>query len=90
MGQDAHSYLCGVALFQAIGKFAAGLLPVALLLFLSMGLVLGLPVSFAILLFCIPIIAVRIRNEEKVLEHGPEGCDEYRTRVKYKVIPFIW
>ena len=61
-----------------------------LLLFLSMGLVLGSPVSFAILLFYIPIIAVRIGNEEKVLEQGLEGYSEYRKRVKYKVIPFIW
>ena len=36
------------------------------------------------------IIAMRIRNEEKVLEEGLEGYAEYKTRVKYKVMPFIW
>ena len=61
-----------------------------LLLFLSMGLVLGSPLSFAVLLFYIPIIAKRIRNEEAVLTEGLEGYAEYRERVKYKVIPFIW
>ena len=61
-----------------------------LFLFLSMGIVLGSPISFAILLFYIPIIAKRIKNEEAVLEDGLEGYREYKTRVKYKVIPFVW
>ena len=61
-----------------------------LVLFLSMGLVLGSPNSFGILLFYIPIIAKRIRNEEAVLVQGLEGYAEYRKKVKYKVIPLIW
>ena len=60
------------------------------LLFLSMPLVLASPISFAIMLLYIPLIAKRIRNEEKVLEEGLEGYKEYKTRVKYKVIPLIW
>ena len=61
-----------------------------LLLFLSMPLVLGSPLSFIIMLGYIPIVAKRIRNEERVLEAGLEGYAEYRARVKYKVIPYIW
>lgn len=61
-----------------------------LFLFLSCGIILGSYVSFAILLLYIPIIAKRIKNEEKVLEEGLEGYSEYRKKVKYKVIPFIW
>lgn len=61
-----------------------------LLLFFSMPLVLGSPLSFAIMLCYIPIIAARIRNEEKVLEEGLEGYTAYKERVRYKVIPFIW
>lgn len=61
-----------------------------LLLFLSMPLVLGSVISFVILLAYIPIIAKRIRNEEKVLENGLEGYTEYKKRVRYKVIPFVW
>lgn len=61
-----------------------------LFLFLSMGIVLGSPISVAILLLYIPIIALRMKNEEKVLEEGLDGYKEYETRVKYKVIPFIW
>lgn len=63
---------------------------VTLLLFLSMPLVLGSPLSFLIMLAYIPLIARRIRNEEKVLAEGLEGYEEYRMRVKYRLIPFIW
>lgn len=61
-----------------------------LVLFLSMPLVLGSLYSFIIMLVYIPIIAKRIRNEEKVLEEGLPGYKEYKQKVKYKVIPFIW
>lgn len=61
-----------------------------LLLFLSMPLILGSPISFIIMLMYIPIIAKRIRNEEAVLEEGLEGYTEYKRKVKYKVIPSIW
>ncbi len=61
-----------------------------LLLFLSMPFVLGSVISFVIMLVYVPIIALRIRNEEKVLEKGLEGYAAYRKRVRYKVIPFLW
>lgn len=61
-----------------------------LVLFLSMGIILGSLFSFGILLFYIPIIAKRMKNEEAVLEEGLEGYKEYKTKVKYKVIPYIW
>jgi len=61
-----------------------------LFLFLPMGIVLGSPISFAILLAYIPIIAFRISNEEKVLKRDLPGYEEYCKRVKYKVIPLIW
>jgi len=61
-----------------------------LLLFLAMPLVLGSPVSFVITLLYIPIIAKRIRNEEQVLEEGLEGYSDYKKKVRYKVIPFVW
>ena len=55
-----------------------------------MPLILGSPISFAIMFIYIPIIAVRIRNEEKVLEEGLEGYADYKKKVKHRVIPFIW
>ncbi len=60
------------------------------LLFLAMPLVLGSPISFLIMLCYIPIIVKRIRNEEQVLEDGLPGYKEYKTKVKYRLIPFIW
>ena len=60
------------------------------LLFLAMPLVLASPISFAIMLLYIPLIVIRINNEEKVLEEGLVGYKEYKTRVKYRLIPFIW
>ena len=61
-----------------------------LLLFLAMPLVLGSVISFVIMLFYIPLIAKRIRNEEEVLEKGLAGYTEYRKKVRYRLIPFIW
>ena len=61
-----------------------------LLMFLSMPLVLGSPLSFLISLLYIPIISKRIKNEEKVLADGLEGYTDYLKKVKYRVIPFIW
>lgn len=63
---------------------------VTILLFLSMPVVLGSPISFLIMLFYIPVIAKRIKNEEEVLKNGLQGYDEYMTKVRYRVIPFIW
>ena len=63
---------------------------VTLLLFLSMPLVLGSLISFVIFLAYPLIIAKRIRNEEQVLEEQLPGYKEYKQKVKYRMIPFIW
>ena len=59
-------------------------------LFLAMPLVLASPISFLIMLGYLPVIAKRIKNEEKVLEEGLEGYAEYKKKVKYRILPFIW
>ena len=61
-----------------------------LIMFLSIPLILGSIISFAIMLAYIPIIAVRMNNEEKVLEEGLIGYRDYKQKVRYKVIPFVW
>lgn len=61
-----------------------------ILLFLAMPLVLGSWVSFAIMLLFPVVIVFRIRNEEKVLEAGLAGYREYKQRVRYRLLPFIW
>lgn len=63
---------------------------VTILLFLSMPLVLGSIPSFVVFLAYPFIIAKRIRNEEAMLEKGLEGYAEYKNKVKYKLIPFMW
>ena len=60
------------------------------LLFLSMPLVLGSPISFAVMLFYLPLIVKRIRNEEEVLKQGLEGYADYMKRVKFRLIPGVW
>ena len=61
-----------------------------ILLFLSIPLVLGSLFSFLIFMIYPFIIAKRIKNEEKVLEEGLKGYLEYKEKVRYRVIPFIW
>lgn len=61
-----------------------------LLLFLSMPLVLGSIFSFCIFLAYPLIIAKRIKNEEELLEKELEGYSEYKKKVRYRMIPFIW
>ena len=62
----------------------------SVLLFLSMPLVLNSPLSFLVMLCYLPLIAKRIRNEEKLLKKELPGYEEYMERVKYRLIPFIW
>ena len=61
-----------------------------ILLFLAMPLVLGSWVSFAIMLLYPVVIVFRIRNEEQVLETRLAGYREYKQRVRYRLLPFIW
>lgn len=63
---------------------------VTLLLFLSMPLVLGSVYSFIIFLIYPFIIAKRIKHEEEFLEKELDGYKEYKQKVKYRLIPFIW
>ena len=61
-----------------------------LILFLSMPLVLNSVWSFVLMLLYVPIIVKRIRNEEVVLERDLAGYKEYKQRVRYRLIPYIW
>lgn len=63
---------------------------VTLWLFLAIPLILGS--WYALILFVVypAVIAVRIRGEEKLLEEELPGYKEYKKKVKYRMIPFIW
>lgn len=63
---------------------------VTVILFLSMPLVLGSVISFVVFLAYPAIIAKRIRNEEQVLEAELQGYAEYKKKVRYRLIPFVW
>ncbi len=59
-------------------------------LFLAMPMVLGSWIAFAVMLLYPVAIVARIGNEEKVLEEGLQGYTEYKKKVKYRLIPFVW
>ncbi len=63
---------------------------ITLILFLSMPLILGSIISFVIFLVYPVIISKRIINEEEVLEKELVGYKEYKKKVKYRLIPYIW
>ena len=62
----------------------------SVLLFLSMPLILGSFVAFVVFLAYPFVITKRIKHEEIFLEKELEGYSEYKKRVKYKMIPFVW
>ena len=59
-------------------------------LFLSMPLILGSWLTLLIFLAYPAIIAKRALNEEEVLEKGLPGYTEYKQKVRYRIIPFLW
>ena len=63
---------------------------ITIIMFLTIPLILGSVISFLIFLLYPVIIAKRIKNEESVLEKDLEGYSDYKKKVKYKVVPFIW
>ena len=63
---------------------------ITILLFLSIPFILGSIITFLIFLIYPIIIVIRIKNEEKVLEKDLKGYKEYKKKVKYKLIPYIW
>lgn len=61
-----------------------------ILLFLSIPLVLGSFWGFVVFLAYPLLIAKRIRQEEALLERELEGYSDYKQRIKYRLIPFVW
>lgn len=61
-----------------------------LLIFLSMPFVLGSYYAVIPFAFYIPILVVRILDEEKLLEKELDGYAEYKNKVKYRLVPFVW
>lgn len=63
---------------------------VTIWLFLAIPVILSSWWSLLCFVPYVAVILVRIRNEEKVLEQGLAGYSDYKKRVKYRILPFIW
>lgn len=60
------------------------------ILYIVSPLVLGSYWSVLPALVIIPVIVARILDEEKALEQELPGYVEYKQKVKYRLIPFVW
>ena len=63
---------------------------VTILLFLMIPMVLGSWYALIAFAFYPAIIIVRLNDEEKLLTKELPGYGEYKKKVKYRIIPFIW
>lgn len=63
---------------------------VTVVMFMMIPLILGSLWSFVIFFHYPVIIVCRIINEEKLLTRELEGYGEYKKKVKYRLIPFVW
>lgn len=63
---------------------------VTILLFLMIPLILGSWYALIVFAFYPVIIIVRLKNEEELLTRELPGYAEYKQKVKYRIVPFIW
>lgn len=61
-----------------------------IVLFITMPMILGSPIATALMLFYIPLIVKRIKHEEELLEQELQGYAEYKLKVRYRLIPYVW
>lgn len=61
-----------------------------ILLFMMIPLVLGSWYALIPFAFYPAIIIIRLRDEEKLLTRELSGYEEYKKKVKYRILPFIW
>lgn len=61
-----------------------------IVMFLTMPLVLGSYWALIPMLFYIPIIALRILDEEQLLHSDLAGYTEYCAKVRWRLLPFVW
>ena len=63
---------------------------VTILLFLMIPLVLGSWYALIAFAFYPAIIIIRLKDEEELLTRELPGYAEYKKKVKYRIIPFVW
>jgi protein-S-isoprenylcysteine O-methyltransferase Ste14 len=59
-------------------------------LFVGIALALASWWAFAVLLITVPVLAIRILDEEKVLERDLPGYTDYEHKVRYRLLPGVW
>ena len=62
----------------------------SILMFLSIPMVMGSWYALIPFAFYPLLMVVRIKDEEKLLTAELAGYEAYKTKVKYRLIPFIW
>jgi protein-S-isoprenylcysteine O-methyltransferase Ste14 len=62
----------------------------AIWLFVGIPLALGSWWSVALVVLVVPVLLWRLLDEERVLLRDLSGYAEYRTRVKYRLVPYVW
>lgn len=60
------------------------------LLFLMIPLILGSWYALIVFAFYPAIIILRLKEEEQLLSRELPGYEDYKKRVKYRLIPFVW
>jgi protein-S-isoprenylcysteine O-methyltransferase Ste14 len=63
---------------------------VALVIWLCLPMALGSFVTLPAVVLMVPILVVRLLNEEKILRRDLPGYAEYCRRTRYRLIPFVW
>ena len=61
-----------------------------IVMFLSMPIVMESWWAFLAMIPYVPIIVCRIKDEEILLTEELEGYSEYKQKVKWRLIPYIW
>jgi protein-S-isoprenylcysteine O-methyltransferase Ste14 len=62
----------------------------ASLMFVGGSLLAGALTALGVAVALVVVLAVRITLEEKLLAQELAGYDEYRRRVRYRLLPFVW
>ena len=87
IGVQEEQHLIDTGLYSFVGH---PMYSATLILFLTIPFVLGSPFAVPVFLLYAPIIITRIKHEERVLVRDLAGYEEYRTRVRWRLIPGVW
>jgi len=63
---------------------------VTILLFLMIPLILGSWYALIVFAFYPAIIVIRLKDEENLLSRELPGYEDYKKKVRYRLIPFVW